>query len=158
MLEKGVKVLYVKIQKVLYGIPCSELIFYLKLAIDLKNNGFVINTYDRCAAKKLVKGEAMKVVWHVDYIKVSYKYLFVVTNFAQYLSTIQGNKFKVHRGKIHDYLERDLDYSETGVVNILMIKYLQKVLDKFPEELRGTLTTLAADHLFQVIDKEETDF
>ena len=59
-------------------------------------------------------------------------------------------EIKVHIGKIHDYLGMDLNYSETGVVNFLMIKFLQKVLDKFPQELRGTSATPAADHLYQV--------
>ena len=46
MLEKGVKVLYVKLQKDIYGLLRSALLFYLKLVTDLKNNGFVINPYD----------------------------------------------------------------------------------------------------------------
>ena len=52
----------------------------------------------------------------------------------------------------------DLEYSETGVVKVLMIKYLQNVLDKFPEELRGTLSTPAADNLFQIRGDDETYF
>ena len=48
---------------------------------------------------------------------------------------------KVHRGKIHDYLGMYLDYSETGMVKISMIKYLKKFLDNFPEELRGISST-----------------
>ena len=59
-------------------------------------------------ANKMVKGEAMAVVWHVDELKVSRKEPFEVTKFAQYFSTIYGNKLKVHRGKIQDYLGIDL--------------------------------------------------
>ena len=59
-------------------------------------------------------------------------------------------KIKVHRGKIHDDLEMNLDYSETGVVKVLMMKYPQKVLVEFPEELRGTSSTPETDHTFQV--------
>ena len=124
-----------------YGLLSSALMFYLKLATDLKNNGFVINPYDPCMAKKLVKGGAIKVVWDVEYLKLLRKDPIEVTNFAQYLSTIYSNKLNINRVKIHYYLGMNLDYSETGVVNILMIKYLQKVLDKFPEDLRGTLAT-----------------
>ena len=43
----------------------------------------------------------------------------------------------------------DLDYSETGMVKVLM-KIRKKFLEKFPEYLRGTLDTPAADHLFQI--------
>ena len=56
----------------------------------------------------------------------------------------------MHRGRIKDYPGMDLDYSETGVINFLMIKYLQKVIDKFPEDLRGTSSTPEVDHLYKV--------
>ena len=36
VLEKGVKVLYKNLQKYKYGLMRSELLFYLKLATDLK--------------------------------------------------------------------------------------------------------------------------
>ena len=38
VLEKGVKLLYVKLKKSLYGLLRSALLFYLKLVIELKNN------------------------------------------------------------------------------------------------------------------------
>ena len=100
----------------------------------------------------------MTVVWHVDELKVFHKDLFEVTKFYQYLSTIYGNKLKLHRVKIHDWLVMDLDYSDTGVVNISMIKYLQKVLDGFPEDFRGTFATLEEDRLFQLIGEDEAEF
>ena len=130
-----------KLQNGTYGLLSSALMFYLKLATDLKNNGFVINPYDPCMEKKLFKGGAIKVVWDVEYLKLLRKDPIEVTNFAQYLSKIYSNKLNINRVKIHYYIGMNLDYSETGVVNILMIKYLQKVLDKFPEDLRGTLAT-----------------
>ena len=131
---------------------------YLKLAIDLKNNGFIMNSYDPCVAKKMVKGEAMTLVWNVDNIKVSHKDLFEVTKFSQYLFTIYGNKLKVHSGNIHNYLGIYLDYSEIGLLKVSMIKYIQKVLDKFPEKLRGTSATLVADHTLQVRGEYKVEF
>ena len=56
----------------------------------------------------------------------------------------------MHIRKINDYIEINLDYSETGVVQVLIIKYVQKILDKFPEESRGTSVTPVEDNLFQV--------
>ena len=98
---------------------------------------------------KLVKGEAVTLVWYVDDLKVSHKEPFEVKKY-QYFLKIYRNKLKVHIGYIHDYLGMDLDYSETGVVNVSMIKCLQKVLDEFQENLIGTPATPTADHLFQV--------
>ena len=83
---------------------------------------------------------------------------FEVTKFYQYLLMIYGNKINMNRVNIHDYIGIYLDYSETGVVKVLMIKYLQKVLDKFPEELRGTSVAPVADHMFQVRWEDKTEF
>ena len=73
-------------------------------------------------AKKLIRGGAIIVVWHVDNLKVSHKDPFEVTKFDQYLLMIYGNNINVHRGNIHYYLGMDLDYSETGVVKVSIIK------------------------------------
>ena len=83
MLEKGEKVLYVKLQNSLYGLMCSALLFCLNLATDLKNNGFIINQYFPSVGNKLVKGEMMIVVWHVDDLKVLHKDTFEVIKFDQ---------------------------------------------------------------------------
>ena len=83
--------------------------------------------------KRTGREEAMTVVWYVENPKLSHKYPFEANKFAQYFLTIYGNKLKVHIGNIHDYIVMDFDYSETGVVNVSIIKYLQKVLDEFPE-------------------------
>ena len=42
VLDKVVKVIYVMLKITLYGLLSSALLFYLKVAIDLKNNGFNI--------------------------------------------------------------------------------------------------------------------
>ena len=132
VLEKGMKVLYVKLQNYIYGLLRRSLLVFLKLATDLKNNCFIINPYDPCVSNKLVKGEAVAVVCHVDDIKVLHKDPFEVTKFALYLSTVYRNKLKLHRVNIHDYLVIDLDYLEKGVVKVSMIKYPQKFLYEFP--------------------------
>ena len=49
----------------------------------------------------------------------------------------------------------DFDYSDTWVLKVPMIKHLQKVLENFTEELRGTSSTPAVDHLFQLIGRAE---
>ena len=51
-----------------------------------------------------------------------------------------------------------LDYSEPGELKLSMIKYLQKVIGKLPEELRVISATPAANHMFQMIGEEEAYF
>ncbi len=51
--RKGTAILYVKMQKALYGLLRSALLFYNKLVDDLESDGFVLNPYGSCAATRL---------------------------------------------------------------------------------------------------------
>jgi len=82
--------LYVQMNKALYGLLKSALLFYKKLQKDLEGYGFVINPYDRCVANAMINGHQMTVTWHVDDLKVSHKDPFEITKFATYLSSIYG--------------------------------------------------------------------
>jgi hypothetical protein len=60
-------VLYVKLQKALYGLMRASLLFYRKLRKELEDFGFAINPYDPCVANKDVgDGKQVTVIWHVD--------------------------------------------------------------------------------------------
>jgi hypothetical protein len=48
-----------------------------------------------------------------------------------------------------------LDYSEPGFLKLNMIDCVSKVLSKMPEDMDGTATSPAADHLFKIIDRIE---
>ena len=67
--KKGVPMLYVQIEKVLYGMLRAALLFYRKLRADLEDMGFEINPYDPCVANKIVNGSWCTVMWHVDDLK-----------------------------------------------------------------------------------------
>jgi len=60
-IEKGRQVLYLRLQKALYGMMKSALLFYRKLVKELKEMGFGINPYDPCVANKLVDEMQMTV-------------------------------------------------------------------------------------------------
>ena len=64
--------LYVRIQKALYGIFESALAFYKLLRKKLEDEGFMVNPYDPCVANKEVNGSQMTVTWHMDDLKVSH--------------------------------------------------------------------------------------
>ena len=70
--KKGVPVLYVKLDKALYGMLRVALLFYKKLRRDLEEMGFVINPYDPCVANKMLNGKQMTVCWHVDDLLVTH--------------------------------------------------------------------------------------
>jgi hypothetical protein len=49
-------VIYVKLQKALYGCLRSALLFYLKFVGDIESQGFALNPYDPCVANKVING------------------------------------------------------------------------------------------------------
>jgi hypothetical protein len=69
--KKGKKVLYVHLQKALYKMMKSALLFYRKLISELKGMGFEVNPYDPCVVNKMVNGSQMMVRWHVDDLMIS---------------------------------------------------------------------------------------
>ena len=68
------------------------------------------------------------------------------------------------RGKIHDYLGMTLDFSIDGKVQISMEELIRNMLTELPEDMDGTATTPAAEHLFKVnetptyLDEKEAMF
>ena len=142
--------LHVRMSKALYGLLKSALDFYNKLRSDLEGNGFVVNPYDPCVANKDANGKQMTVIWHVDDLKLSHVDESENTKFAKWMKTMYGEKLTVHRGKIHDYLGMDMDWSKDGKVTISMIEYLYRILDEFIDEITKTSATPSADHLFKI--------
>jgi hypothetical protein len=97
----------------------------------------------------------MTVCWHVDDLKVSHVDPAEVTKFGQWLSATYRIAVAEHRGKVHDYLGMMLDFTFEGHVIVNMTDYIGTILADFPEEITGTRTTPAADHLFDVRDEAD---
>ena len=52
----------------------------------------------------------------------------------------------------------DMDWSQDGNMIVSMIKYLQKVINNFPEVIKSTADTPASEHLLQVRDEKDRKF
>jgi hypothetical protein len=65
-------VLYLRLQKALYSMMKSALLFYRKLVSELQEVGFEINPYDPCVANKTVNGIQMMIRWHVDDLMINH--------------------------------------------------------------------------------------
>ena len=153
ILENGKKVLYVQLLNALYGTLKAALLSYMKLRKDLEEDGFIINPYDMCVAKKLVDGKQMTVVWYVDDLKLSHICPQEVSATIEFLCEHyedENGKLKVTRGKIHYFLGMTLDYTTPGEVKIKMINYVKKMIREFPVEIKEAQKTPAAEHLFKV--------
>jgi hypothetical protein len=103
--RKATPVLYVKLQKALYGLMRASLIFYKKLRKELEEYRFVVNNYDPCIANKDVEdGEQLTVIWHVDDLMGSCANDFELNKLSCYLANIYGPKLRMHTGTKHKYL------------------------------------------------------
>ena len=137
--KKGEPILYVRMNKTLYGLLKSAFDFYNKLRNDLENNAFVVNPYDPCVVNKKVNGKQMAVIWHVDDLNVSHVDPKENTKFANWTKKIYSKKITIDRGKIHDYLGMDMDWTKDGQVSISMIKHLAKNWKTFFKRLQNDL-------------------
>jgi hypothetical protein len=110
--KKGNKILYVKLQKALYGLMRASLLFYQKLRKELEAYGFEVNPYDHCIANKETDaGKQLTVVWHMDNLKGSCEGDFELTKFSCYLGKIYGLRLSMHTGRKHDYLGVDMEFN-----------------------------------------------
>ena len=157
--SKGETVLYVKLLNALYGIMKAALLYYQKFVKNLESIGFVLNPYDPCVANKMVDGKQLTIVWHVDDLKISHVSEKTVTRMITWLDKTYVRLFddgsgamKASRGKTHDYLGMNLDYTDRGRVTISMKPYILEIIKLFEKyDPSGSIAaTPAAEHIFKV--------
>ena len=62
--KNGTPILYIKLEKALYGLVRASLLFYQKLRKELEEYGFKVNPYDPCVANKMMDSRKhMTFVW-----------------------------------------------------------------------------------------------
>jgi len=156
--ENGQKVIYVILQKALYGTLQAAYLFWENLSKYLTEElGFVINPYDACVANKVINGSQCTVLWHVDDLKISHKSQTVLNGLIDQINKKYGQEtpVTVQKGKIHEYLGMTIDFSIPGKVQFRMDDYVDRLLAEVPEDMSGVAVTPAATHLFQVNPKSE---
>jgi hypothetical protein len=112
----------------------------------------VINPYDWCIANKTIDGSQCIIVWHVDDLKIAHQDPDVISHIISLLKAEFGKEapLSVTRGKVHNYLGMRMDYTMRGKVNITMVPYIEDMIDKMPEDMRGMSSTPGRNHLFTV--------
>ena len=86
--EKNKDVLYVQLDRALYGCVQSALLWYELFSSTLVNMGFEINPYDRCVANKVIKGKQCTIAWYVDDNIVTHEDPEVVTEVIDLIKTL----------------------------------------------------------------------
>jgi hypothetical protein len=117
----------------------SALLFYQKIVADLKTVRFTINPYDPCVTNKMVNGHQMTICWHVDDLLVGHKSSTVVTETLDWFKDRYETPDKplaATRGKVHDQLGMNINFSQPGSISFDMIPYIMKVSKSFLRRLR----------------------
>ena len=94
--------------------------------------GFELNPYGSCVENKIINVNQLTLVWHVNNIKAIHAEEKVVTRTAKWMRKTYkrifkdgSGKMKLCRGKVHDYLGMNLEYTIKGEVKITMIPYIK---------------------------------
>ena len=151
--ENGKKVMYVELQKALYGTLQAALLFWKDLTHFLTTElGFVVNPYDSCVVNKMINEKQCTIIWYVDDMKLSHIKQNVLEGLADKLNSKYGQVMPlvIHQGKVHDYLGMTIDYSKDGKVKFSMPDYVEGVLDGAPPDMDGIAITPAASNLFNI--------
>jgi hypothetical protein len=150
--HRGKNILYASLNKALYGTVQASLLFWQHLSTFLINSlGFVRNPYDWCVVNKMVNGAQCTVVCYD--LKISHESPDVVGEYIGLIRQEFGSKMDlpVRRGKIHEYLGIQIDFTEDQKVKMTMYDYIDELIKESPAELlKGTSATPAANHLFNV--------
>ncbi len=143
----GKPVLYVQLEKALYGMMISALLFYCNMSQTSTKIGFILNPYDPCVANKMLNGQQLSICWHVNNIFISHKDHQVVSDIIQWLLTWYKT---ATCGSAHDHLGMNIGFSNPSNVSFDMIPYITQILNKFPELITEVASTLEAYHLFKI--------
>mmetsp|Transcript_2297 Transcript_2297/g.3328 ORF Transcript_2297/g.3328 Transcript_2297/m.3328 type:complete len:105 (-) Transcript_2297:3938-4252(-) len=95
----------------------------------------------------MINEKQCTIIWHVDDLNITI------------LEKKYGkvNPLSVKRGKKHEYLGIDIDFSTPHKFNASMIPYIRRILEDAPDDIKGLATTPAADYLFKTRDTTKLD-
>ena len=149
-IEKGKKVLYVKLDKALYGCVQSALLWYELYSNTLKDMGFELNPYDLCVANANIDGKQCTILWYVDDNKISHVDPKVVDKVIKEIESKFG-KMSQTRGDKHDFLGMNIHFKKNKI-KISMKKHILKAMKTLDEDITRNAATPAKSYLFQVRD------
>ena len=152
--EKNKEIIYLKLDKALYGCVQSALLWYHTFTSELMTQGFKLNRYDPCVANKMIDGNQCTICWYVDDTKVSHKSEKVVTDVLNTLESKFG-KMSIKRGKNHTFVGMDITFLDNGTVKIMMDDYIRECIDVYGEHKLKDRKTPGGSDLFEVDDKAE---
>ena len=154
VLEGKHKVLYMQLNKALYGCMKSAIIWYNTFVYTLKGLGFKLNPYDPCVANLTVNGSTLTIVWYVDDCKISHKDSKVVDWLIEEIEKQHG-KMTITRGKKHVFVGMDIEFIGDGKVKIMLQDYIKECIDASGMDVSEGAKTPATKNLFEIDELDQ---
>jgi hypothetical protein len=151
--ENGKRVLYVQLDKALYGCVQSALLWYELYSSTLQNMGFELNPYDLCVANAYIQGKQCTICWYVDDNKISHVNPKVVDEIIEKIESKFG-KMSQTRGEAHDFLGMNITFKDKKV-KIGMKKHILKAIDAFSDDITRDASSPASSRLFKTREVEQ---
>ena len=103
---------------------------------------------------RIIDNKICTIIWHIEDPKTSYFDPDVISSVLAEIDMKYGkiSKMVITRGKVHKYLDMNIDYSSPGKVILSMIDYVGKMIDNIPEDTNGGSYKLSAHHLFEIVE------
>ena len=153
--ENGKDVLYIQLDRALYGCVQSALLWYELSSSTLKEMGFKLNPYNLCMANTTINDKQCTICWYVDDNKVSHVDSKVVDSVIEKIERKFG-KMSQTRGEKHEFLGMEIIFQDKKV-SVSMKKHVLKAINSFNEDLIRDAATPATNHLFKVRDVPKLD-
>lgn len=147
--ERGKKVLYVRLIRALYGCMESALLWYNLFSEKLQKLGFEINPYEKCVANKIINGKQCTIAWYVDDNKVSHEDPKVVTEIIKEIESYWDG-LTVYRGNKLTFLGMDIEFNDDRSVTISTPEYIDEAIEHFGEDVSIKVISPATKNLFEV--------
>ena len=151
--RQGHKLMYGKLNKAVYGTLLGSILFYEKLATQLNDWDFIMNPYDACTWNKMINGKQLTIQYFIDDLHISCMDGKAIDNLVRNLNDKFKTMFKeltICKGKVHDYLGINIDYSNNRYVKFTMNNFIEDVLKEAREDMNGMSPWPAGSNLFNV--------
>ena len=150
MTKSGRKLLYVQLNKAMYGTIKAAMLFWKNLSTHLINEmGFIANSHDLCVVNKTINGQQYTIYFYVDDLKISHKDPNIVEKMLEELESKYG-KIGTVWSKDHTCVGMRLIFNDDKSVTIDMDQYTKETIEEFSEIINKSVTTTASEYLFKV--------
>ena len=120
---------------------CFFNFYYTNFRKDIKVIEFKVNQHEMCFYNEIKYVNQQTVTWHVDDLKSSHLDLELNDKFVEWCEvTYESDNLghvKVVRGKVHNYLDIIVKFTQNCAFNIDMKYFIEGILEEFPYTIKA---------------------